>query len=714
MACIICFEDITVDELYSAHEGQKHDFHKNCIARWLEISPDLSLNCPFCREPLEHLEKLFSSCMMTKNTAKALFMTNKPFFLKLALDNWYFKRENKVTKLYELAGLGLSEAFEVVYSSLGYAALLSCNYDHILEQTISNGRFECFQFLLEKGYVQVFDVMNSFEKVVCWQNQEMLEQLFELGITHYSGPRIEDQFVGCLPVESLIYTAVLSKNLDILKLLLSNGYSDALKRNEHCYDILGQALRSGDKAICELLFEHGLEVCSNNCAEFKMAAQYKNLEVLKWFIEQGGCTHKETWRLVRAEAYSRENFEVYVYLSGLLDEEMLDLTEAKLKAACKGPQKYYTVKGLMDEGADLCGFFPSLSNLVISLDDFLLLTSQGCRVVPGPEVFLDALIAKRLDLIPKFLEMGLRIDSELFDRCFDKYGKMWKVVGVLEVFYQYGVEKQEAEEVWEYMIHSDNIDSVRFLLGVVEMEWLFVSKKIVTLLSERSSMRSIVMVLVEEGLPVNSFDSILVENSIKQEDIEMLRFLLSKDDSIDLIRYLNSTMQTFEHFEFFSAYFNLIDVTKLDTETISNLGHFLVASAGMDILERLEDAKIDLPFSQILRRIVQADDIEFFLAFTARYNNIQVDRRELFIQACEFGSYEIVQHLLGVYGEDLRVDEEALEASKKSGKKILMFMLAKLHSSSCKMCSHFSGKTEPDIILDQILAMSHTVLTLSD
>lgn len=484
MSCSVCFEEV-VDDAFSAHSGHQHLFHSGCILPWIENSPEAGFKCPTCQKPIDNFEGLIKIAWNSKKASKLILNSDNSDLVANVLTAFDFSLADKVEALCKYAVTGNMTTFEVMFFGIKHNEI-DCKWmDKIVDSALVNKRLDYVKELFKRGYVQVFDICRSLEGAVVDGMTEAVKFFCDNGVTCMAGPR-EDNPYMCPPMMLLI-RAVGYNRLEVLELLLQNGYADYFYTfKDQSSGLLFPAINLEDRACFNILLRYGMDVCKVGCHAFLACTHLDNI---KWLIEIWKCPHRETWKAIHRFALSDGKKDIYFYMSEKLGKKLKKSLELQLRAALESHDED-VLKNLLDSGRknqlEIRKYFPELSSLVKNLGIYSLLTDYKCNVTPNVHLFIHAFDEEDAKIvIDDLVAAGLKIDEALFDDCSTFYQRLiWELPDAFEIFYNHGVDKTLDEEGWAKAIWSSNLSTIKFLIRTVDQEWLFSKKNIITLLSE--------------------------------------------------------------------------------------------------------------------------------------------------------------------------------------------------------------------------------------
>lgn len=526
MNCCICLEVIE-DTPFYAHPDDQHVFHTDCIFGWLESTNSKDANCPYCTLPMENSKRLVSLCLNSRRLAKLFWQSSDPEDLKVALSLRYYSALDKISKLFDLAALGLIEPFEVILATLKFDALSAKDYDEITQNSIKNGHVEFLKCMLDKGTIQIYDIFGAFDEAVAQGKIEFVRLLFSYGFTLSLGPHL----MSNIEKQNSSSRIPLTCELEIGNLLLEHSYTF----NVSSRGILCRNLFENKRHCVDYLLDRGYNPCANNCNEVLRAADtHLNFEGVRWCIEVAGCTHRETWKKIKQISFELSLTELYQYICMKLEEEPTELGSIILYGALQNAAGIEELKRIESLGYELTEYFPKFSGEVVDVDQAEYLVNAGCSFERVSGLLLIRLAQQgRADLISKMVDSGMLFDEDLFHDCMQYLHMRETTPEFLDILFEHSCIDIESPRFWS-CCQRYGVDWGFKAVKHVGWHWLLEKENALRIISRGTEFSPVVRYLVDEGIPANIFNGLLVKNAISCDNIDLLLYFLGKDPTINL------------------------------------------------------------------------------------------------------------------------------------------------------------------------------------
>lgn len=279
--------------------------------------------CPLCSLPLESIDELVELFDKESHNLFAFSLLHSKDIDQIifGLNKFSYEVNDKYDGLLEHAKSGNFENFEIIFLSIEHSFIDVAQLNHIIYHILWNDQLDFLKKAFTNGLIQVFDIGNALETAIIDGKLEFVQFFFENGVTSMAGPRNQNDYL--VAPGYLISLIVFKRNLVMLDLLLRNGYGQDLDKDEYFGEIVFDCMKNETSECFDLLVQYGFDVCANNCSEFIRLSTRNRVEYCRWFVEVGKCQHKKTWRRVKHMAFKRDFKDVYVYMSMLLDEELI-------------------------------------------------------------------------------------------------------------------------------------------------------------------------------------------------------------------------------------------------------------------------------------------------------------------------------------------------------------------------------------------------------
>lgn len=224
-------------------------------------------------------------------------------------------------------------------------------------------------------------------------------------------------------------------------------------------------------------------------------------------------------------------------------------------------------------------------------------------VTPSLADLCRAVNSDQLGAVDELIKAGLVIDEALFNEFLENYElkskysvpeiDRWTLQNVFQTFYKYGVDMTKNEEAWILAVKNWSTRPLEFLLKQVDPEWLFGNKNVIYIITNQEDPRydPFITSLVDRGLDPNSFNGMILKNTIRNTKAALLYDLVGDKPEIDLYPFWQDAKHIYYdggdmHEMFFE---HLLDPLLLSDEELAELTEYLDRDVAMRVFAKFDE-----------------------------------------------------------------------------------------------------------------------------
>lgn len=693
MDCAICLDKISPEDLFQPHKKHNHVFHFDCILTWTSLRREQWDICPYCSEPINSLDYMKPSPIYC--LTDACWSSGSAHYINLALQASFKGKHARLRMLKDLLRAEKYGAFEFLWSTLEHSCLTSEDYFEIAIFSSFYSEIPLTEYLIVKGYINHYDMSSTFLlRTYLAENKDLVKFCLDCGFHGLYGPQNESPH-KTQEISSICLVERVTSNNDaqLLAMLIDTGY-------ELSPPILAKAISKKSWSCYELILKSGYDVCQKNCLELRMCESY-GVETVKYFIENGGCSHRNTWKRWQDQAFLNKENELYDYCCSLLGNETTLPPEIQFANAVIDNDVALVDKAINEDNLDFKSLFPCDFIKVSSIDMYDLLVESGYSVKPSKDLFASIVSSNRPELIRRIVREGLVIDQSLFTNSVRHFRFESTIVPFLKMFRRRNIDIYSNLDLWKGLIKHKNMNDLMFLIKTADKESLFRSYDVIEELFN-AELVDIIYYLVKIGLPKDCNDNMLVKLYFNLRDtpkaykpVDYFKFFYETQPALlfDLDFYLANTYFDDDDIMEYVAmhYINPAQLTEAQIVKIESSYNSWELKNRLDELPSLGRT---IPYHKVEQSLIDQDYVDNLRPLYENHPEIEMKPQSLFEQAASKNLSSIAYWMISEHSKSISANRKVLEsvANLTEDCRYLSFYVAQQHLRSCDRCSDLKSR----------------------